>query len=320
MERMKDQFRKKKVANKSGAPGASSVEEKWHAPAQDEDYWIPIRTNAQTRVETLPGAQNLGEVDDAIYFRNKLFTSMNFPRNYFGNEDPQATRITLSAQDVKFARQIERLQAYIEDGLWEICNRHLKLRGVPEKLYEDLKLKLSPPSEWREMSRAEIVTNRINNASGLKGSELFSTYDIYVDYFKFSPEEAQEKLSRLKIQQLENLKMQVLAANPILLGVGIPGQGEQEIGAAPGGPNPMLGPEAGGMPPPEGGMPPGPEAGGMPPPEGQSFASEEGPPPAPKPNAPELADPSTEDLKKYDLEIQNYSADKDIEDIDYSEM
>jgi hypothetical protein len=328
MERMKDQFRKKKVpTSKGGQTGASQVEERWHPPSQDEDYWIPIRANSNTRVETLPGASNLGEIDDAVYFRNKLFTAMNFPRNYFANEDPNATRITLSAQDVKFARLVERLQSSLEDGFWEICDRHLKLRGFPEELYEDLVIKMTPPSDWRELSRAEVVTNRINNANNLKGSQLFSDFDIMVDWLKLPPEEAKEKISRLKIQKLEDLKIQILAQNPALLGVGIPGQGEQEIGAQAGGPAPMLGgPEAGGM--------------GMPPPPGPEMAmSGEGPPPAPgaeggmeqgpmgqmpqgQPGAAAAAlpDPSDDEIKKYDLGIQNYSKEKDLEDIDYSEI
>ena len=57
IERMKYQFKKKKVGSgKSGLMGASAVEERWHAPAADEDFWIPVRPNSNTRVETLPGA------------------------------------------------------------------------------------------------------------------------------------------------------------------------------------------------------------------------------------------------------------------------
>jgi len=324
MERMKDQFRKKKVgSSRTGLPGASQVEERWHPPAADEDYWIPIRPQSNTRVETLPGAQNLGEIDDAIYFRNKLFTAMNFPKNYFNNEDPNATRITLSAQDVKFARLTERLQASLEDCLWDIADKHLKLRGFPEESYEDLKIKMTPPSDWREMSRAEVITNRINNASNVKGSQLFSDYDIYIDWLKLSEDDAKEKLSRLKIQKLEDLKIQVLAQNPALLGVGMPGEGEQEIGSQPGGPNPMLEPDVGA--PPMGGAPPMP-GGGM---GGPAF-SNDGPPQLNDSENGEsqedgnrtakilLPDPTEDDLKKYDLQILNYSKEKDEEEIDYS--
>lgn len=333
VERMKEQFRKKKVPASGRAPGASSVEERWHAPAADEDFWIPIRPNANTRVETLPGAQNLGEVDDTLYFRNKLFTALNFPRNYFNNEDAASTRIALSAQDVKFARMIERLQSHIEDAFWEICDRHLLLLGYPEEAYEDLVIKMTPPSDWRELTRAEVITNRLNNASNLKGSQLMSDYDIMTKWMKYSDEEAKKMLARLKIQKLEDLKLQIIAQNPALLGVGIPGPNETEIGSEPGGPNPMLsassepnvspaGPSPEGMSQPQGmppleGMPAG--ATGM-----RKYMDDEGQ--QPTENGPPISgsgnilpDPSPEDIKKYDLDIKDYEKEMDEEEIDFSE-
>jgi len=321
MERLKDQFRKKKVVTARGGQGASAVDERWHPPAQDEDYWVPIKPNSNTRIETLPGAENLGEIDDTVYFRNKLFTALNFPKSYFSTEDPNATRITLSAQDVKFARLIERLQSYIEDGLWHIADRHLKLRGFPEENYEDLKIKMTPPSDWRELSRAEVVTNRINNANGLKGSQLMSDFDVLTKWMNYTEDEANEMIARMKIQKLEDLKLQVLAQNPQLLGVGIPGQGEQEMGTEPGGPNPMMAP--GGTPP---GGPPGapPAPGGaappgmppMPPPE--QGGDEPGMMP-PSGQAEPLPEPTEEDIVKYDLEILDYEREMDEENPDFSE-
>jgi hypothetical protein len=345
IERMKDQFKKKKIPSRSGAPGASQVEERWHAPAADEDYWIPIRPNANTRVETLPGAQNLGEIDDTVYFRNKLFTALNFPKNYFNNEDTQSTRIALSAQDIKFARMIERLQSHMEDAFWDICDRHLKLLGYPEETYEDLEIKMTPPSDWRELTRAEVVTNRLNNASNLKGSQLMSDYDILTKWLKYSDEEAKKMLARLKIQKLEDLKLQIIAQNPTLLGVGLPGPNDTEIGAEPGGPNPMLGGDAGAGAPPMGGPaggPPGappmggpagaPPAGG--PPMGMRKGmkrfmddDDDGPPqgdqqggPPPVNSGISLPEPSKEDIKRFDLDIQDFEREMDEEEVDRSEQ
>lgn len=325
MDQLKDQLRKKKTVNNRSVGGASAVEERWHAPSADEDFWLPIRANSNTRIETLPGAQNLGEIDDTVYFRNKLFTALNFPKNYFSLEDPNATRITLSAQDVKFARMIERLQSHIEDALYTVAERHLKLRGFPPEDYEDLKIKMTPPSDWRELSRAEIVTNRINNANSLKGSQLLSDYDILTKWMKYTIDEANEMISRMKVQKMEDLKLQVLAQNPGLLGVGLPGQGEQEMGAEPGGPNPM--PAPGQQPPPPGGDMPPDMAGGAPvgPPPGPPM-----PPPPQQAQAPDtmpaagqakpLANPSLEDTIKYDMEIQDYDSEQDVEEIDRTEL
>lgn len=312
LDRVKDQFRKRKIAsNKGSAPGANAVEERWQPPAQDEDYWLPTRPNSNTRIETLPGAENLGEIDDAIYFRNKLFIALNFPKNYFNNEDVNATRISLSAQDVKFARMIERLQSNFEDGLLEIAERHLTLRGFPEKSYQDLKIKMTPPSDWRELSRTEVVSARYANAGSIKSSNLMSDYDIMSKILKYGEDETEEMLARLKLQKLEDLKLQVLAQNPQLLGVGIPGQekNEPELGTTAGGPTTMPGPE--GEQSPEGGEQP---SGEETQPEGQEPEQPGQQPPEPS----NLEEPTEEDLKKYDLEIQGYEAEQDVEDIDYS--
>lgn len=311
IERMKDQFKKKKVPRSSGNEGASAVEERWHAPSADEDYWIPIRPNSPTRVETLPGAQNLGEIDDTVYFRNKLFIAMNFPKNYFNNEDAQTTRISLSAQDVKFARMIERLQSHLEDSIWELCDRHLKLRGYPEEMYEDLEIKFTPPSDWRELTRSEVTGARISAAGSLKGAQIMSDFDILVKWMKYPEDEAKQMLARLKIQKFEDLKMQIVAQNPQLAGVGMPGPDETQVSTEPQEDNPMPG---GDQPPQDpNGEDQGsdPMAGSPQPPQG---------PKSPKPSGMMLPEPSEEDIKKYNLDINDFSADKDREEIDYSEV
>jgi hypothetical protein len=138
-------------------------------------------------------------------------------------------------------------------------------------------------------------------------------------------------IARMKIQKLEDFKLQVLAANPQLLGIGVPAaQGETEMGAEAGGPNPMLAPPGGpggmpgGMPGSPGGMPGGMAGGpgGMPG-GGITAMSQEGPPEAPQSGQEQettLPDAEPDDIKKYDLEIQNYAQDQDHEEIDYSEV
>jgi hypothetical protein len=316
IERLKDQFRKRKIAGNRAGTGANMVEERWQPPAQDEDYWVPVRPNANSRIETLPGAQNLGEIDDAIYFRNKLFVALNFPKNYFSSEDVNATRITLSAQDVKFARMIERLQSNFEDGLLELCERHLELRGFPQEMFKDLKIRMTPPSDWRELSRAEVKTARLTNAGSLKSAQLMSDFDIYTKVLMYSEEDTQGMLSRLKLQKLEDLKIQIMSQNPQLLGVGVPTPEEAatEIGAEAGGPSPDL--TSGEQPP----ALPGPEGEQQPTePQGSSQPTEEAPPEVAG-STDEIPEAEEEDLKKYNLEIINYGIEQDHEDRDDSTM
>lgn len=307
VDRLKDQFRKKKTSNNRGNLGANSVEERWHAPAADEDYWMPIRPNSNTRIETLPGAQNLGEIDDALYFRNKLFTALNFPKNYFNNEDPGATRITLSAQDARFARMVERIQSVVEDGILDMCERHLEMRGFPLEAYDDLKIIMNPPSAWKELSEAEVMNNRMNMITTLKGSLIMSDYDLLTKFMKLPESEVEKIIARNKIQKLEDLKIQVIGQNPQLLGIGTPSSDDpnKEIGTESGGPNPMISPD-----------------------ENADQAQEEQPEEQETPDqnnqeiqqpTEELPDYSDEDAKKYDLEIQSYDQSMDREEIDWSE-
>jgi hypothetical protein len=307
MDRMKDQFRKRKVAGGYGE-GADKVDERWQPPAVDEDFWLPLRPGSNTRIETLPGAQSLGEVDDAIYFRTKLFVSLNFPKNYFSGDDINITKVSLSSQDVKFARKIERLQASFEDGLYELADRHLTLRGYPQELYKDLKIKMTPPSDWRELSRLDVINARLGVATQLKSSVLMSDYDIYINWLKYSQDQTDEMLGRLKIQKLEELKIQVLSQNPQLLGVGVPKEDsseETELGTEPGGPTANLEAPTSETP--------------LTPPEGAPAENQTEDESSPKDsNAQPLSEPSEEDIEKYGLKIRDYETEMDEENPDYS--
>jgi hypothetical protein len=323
VDRMRDQLRKKKTfSGRSGqTAGASSVEERWHAPAADEDFWLPTRPNSNTRIETLPGAQNLGEIDDAVYFRNKLLIALNMPKNYLAPDDPTITSKTLSSQNVMFAKLCERLQMSLADGMMELLERHLRLRGFPQDTYDDLEILFTPPSAYREASLQEILAARYSNASAVKGSQMMADYDIYVDILKIPEEKAKQYVTRNKMQKIEDAKIQGLTANPEFLGVGQPGGGSTELGGEAGGPNPMLGPEA----PPGGGAPtppPGPPSAGADDKKGNAAGSQAGGPlgKSKNPDAQPLPDPTDEELKRYDLEIRDYSMEKDDEELDQVEL
>ena len=172
---------------------------------------------------------------------------------------------------------------------------------------------MTPPSDWRELSRAEVVNARYGNAGTLKSGQLMSDYDIMTKILKYQKDDAEEMLARLKIQKLEDLKLQVLAQNPQLLGVGVPGQEESqqpELGASAGGPSPT--PEPEGAPAlPTGGAPEAPPE-GMPPPTPGAESKTGGAEPS------TIAEPTEDEIKKYDLEIQDYDIESDNQDIDYS--
>ena len=96
------------------------------------------------------------------------------------------------------------------------------MRGFPSESYEDLKVQMTPPSSWKELSEAEIMNNRMNMVTTLKSSMLISDFDLLTRFMKIPEDEAERIISRNKIQKLEDLKMQIIGQNPQLLGVGTP--------------------------------------------------------------------------------------------------
>lgn len=308
MERTKDQFKKKKIFSPRAASGinATGVDEKWNPITFDEDIWVPIRRDSATRIDTLPGGAQLGEIDDALYFRNKLLIALGIPRAYLSQEDINVSRMNLSSQDLRFAKTIERLQGMLAQGIKKICFTHLELRGFPYSSYGDLKIKLTPPSDYRDANRNEIVQARFDRAVQAVQAGIYSTYDALTDIIKIQPDKAKEMISRAKLEKIDNGKLEAMLANPEFLGIVNPAQESgQEIGTEAGGPSTELTPTG------EDGMPT--DAGGALPEGG-----EEGQQPSQAQST--LPEPTPEEIDKYNFGINNASAEQDEEDVDLGEL
>ena len=130
-----------------------------------EDYWLPRREGGRgTEITTLPGGQNLGQMDDVDYFRKKLLKSLNVPASRI--EDTQFTlgRATeISRDEVKFSKFISKLRARFD----ELFNDLLKTQLVLKKIIT--------LEEWEEL-RTQIRYNWINDTyfSELKDNEIFT--------------------------------------------------------------------------------------------------------------------------------------------------
>jgi hypothetical protein len=128
----------------------------------------------------------------------------------------------------------------------------------------------------------------------------------------YSEDEAKLLIARNKMQKLEDAKIQVLAQNPALLGIGIPSDedNQETIGTTPDGPNNQLAAPSSENTPPDMGSS---DMGGEMPPD-QSNTKEE--PIGTTPNSVPLRKPSRAEIEKYDLEINNYASEEDYEPYD----
>ena len=79
--------------------------------------FVPTKNGRGTKIDTLPGATNLGEIEDVRYYRDKLLAGLKIPKDYVVEKDQSPERkANLSQLDVKFARTIQRVQIDVETG------------------------------------------------------------------------------------------------------------------------------------------------------------------------------------------------------------
>ena len=229
MERIKAKFKKEKFFNNE----SGNADERFNPLSAEEDFFVPMKNGQGTKIETLPGAQNLGEIDDVRYFRDKVLASMKIPKDYIVEKDKSPERkANLSQLDAKFAKAVMRVQRDAEVCLETLIKRHLELRKFPKSLINPIKIKLAPPSDLSEKRKLELAEQKTRVVQAVKGLMLFSDEYLYKNFYKMNDMEIEEIKNQLEAQQAEQ------APPP---------------GGAPGG-APPPGQQTPGMPP-EGGAP-----------------------------------------------------------------
>jgi hypothetical protein len=252
LEEQKSKFKKEKYFNRQ----TGEIDARFNPLAQDEDFFVAVNGKGSgTKIDTLKGAENLGEVDDVKYFRDKLLATLKIPKDYIVEKDQSPERkANLSQLDVKFARVIVRVQQCIQLGLETIVKRHLLVKGFPAISVSKLKIKLPEPSDMSAKRQLDIDEQKARVVQAVKGLNIFPLDYIYKTYYQMNEQEIDELISKMEEESQDPIKGAIAAGMP-------PGQASM-MGGMPGAP-----PGAGGMgAPPMAG--PGPmEAGGQEPAE-----------------------------------------------------
>ena len=137
-----------------------------------EDYWLPRREGGRgTEVSTLPPGQNLGQMDDVLYFQKRFLQSLNVPSNRLNNDTlfsmGRATEIT--RDEVKFNKFIIRLRARFSHLFYSLLEKQLVLKQIMtveewQELSPLIKFKFANTSYFTELKKAEIDQARISLA------------------------------------------------------------------------------------------------------------------------------------------------------------
>ena len=147
-----------------------------------EDFFLPRREGGRgTEISTLPGGENLGQIDDILYFQKKLYRSLNVPTDRLEQESSYTLGRTteITRDEVKFKKFVDRLRKRFSDLFMQLLKTQLLLKGVITK--EDWK-------SWKEKITFDFIED--NYFSELKESEMIrerfemlSSLDEYMGTF-----------------------------------------------------------------------------------------------------------------------------------------
>ena len=157
-----------------------------------EDFYIPIRGNdTSTKIETTPGLAYDG-IQDVEYLREKLFAALKIPKAFLGYEEDIEGKATLAAQDIRFARTIERLQRIVLSELNKIALVHLYTQGYTDETLTNFSLQLNSPSIVLEQEKIELLKGKTELAGQLLEQGLVPSDWIYDNVYQFSEDQYEE--------------------------------------------------------------------------------------------------------------------------------
>ncbi len=167
---------------------------KYNVESVTEDYFMPVRGgDSGTQIDTLPGLSNNDAIDDIEYLKNKLMASLRIPKAFLGYEEGlSGGKATLAAEDVRFARTIERLQKIVISELTKIGIVHLYSQGFDNADLIDFDLDIQNPSMIHEQEKLELMNQQIEAAEKAMETKLFSRKWVYNNIFDFSDDEKVE--------------------------------------------------------------------------------------------------------------------------------
>ena len=140
-----------------------------------EDFWLPRREGGRgTEITTLPGGENLGQIDDILFFQKKLYKTLNVPITRLDSEDSfnlgRASEI--SRDEVKFQKFIDRIRKKFSTILIEALRIQLILKGIIsqsewEEVAEDISINFLEDNYFAELKENEILKERIDMLDSL---------------------------------------------------------------------------------------------------------------------------------------------------------
>ena len=157
-----------------------------------EDFYVPVRGNDQsTKIDNLGGLQYDG-IQDVEYLRDKLFAALKVPKAFMGYEKDLTGKATLAAEDIRFARTIERIQRITLSELNKIALVHLYAQGYTDENLTNFTLSLTTPSIIYDQERVALLKEKVDLANQMMENNLLPSDYIYENIFHLSEDQYDE--------------------------------------------------------------------------------------------------------------------------------
>ena len=157
-----------------------------------EDFFIPVRGNdSATKIDTTKGLDYDG-IQDVEYLRDKLFAALKVPKAFLGYDENVEGKATLAAEDIRFARTIDRIQRTVISELYKIATIHLYTQGYTDEQLANFELSLTTPSIIYDQERIALMKEKVDLAASIMENKLLPTDWVYDNIFRFSENEYEE--------------------------------------------------------------------------------------------------------------------------------
>ena len=175
-----------------------------------EDFWLPRREGGRgTEISTLPGGENLGQIDDIIYFQEKLYRSLNVPLNRLEQESQFSLGRTteIGRDEVKFQKFIDRLRKKFAHLFLGVLKKQLILKGVcTEQDWEswktDIQVDYTRDNHFAELKDSELLRERLATMDQIASyvGEYFSREWVMKNVMMFDDDDIEEMSKQVEAE------------------------------------------------------------------------------------------------------------------------
>ena len=162
-----------------------------------EDFFLPVRGgDSGTSIDNL-GGLDYAAIDDIEYLKAKLFAALRVPKAYLSFDENVNGKATLAAEDVRFARTIERIQRTIVSELTKVAIVHLASQGIDDSEMVNFELSLTNASTIYEQEKVNLWSEKVRLATDMAGLKMLSKDWIYHNIFGMSTDDSKNERGKV---------------------------------------------------------------------------------------------------------------------------